>query len=50
MTEYPTEGGSYLRDPDTGALIRQPDTPPAPALAAQNPAPDTPEPKRKGGK
>lgn len=50
MTEFPTEGGSYIRDPETGALVRQPEgTPPEPAPA---PAPEaTPtEPKRKGGK
>ena len=49
MTELPTEGGSYIRDPETGALTRQPDdSPPEPeAEASEQPTPDT---KRKGGK
>lgn len=48
MNELPTEGGSYIRDPGTGALVRQPDG--APPAATPEPAPATPEPKRKGGK
>ena len=49
MTELPTEGGSYIRDPETGALTRIPDDPPpAPeGEAADQPTPDS---KRKGGK
>lgn len=51
MTEFPTAGGSYIRDPDTGVLIRQPDgPPPASDPVAEGPAPATIEPKRKGGK
>lgn len=45
MTDLPTEGGSYIRDPKTGALTRVPDEAPAEPEA---PAPVTPEPK--GGK
>lgn len=45
MTDLPTEGGSYIRDPKTGALTRQPDDAPA-----EPEAPATPVPKTKGGK
>ena len=49
MTELPTEGGSYLRDPETGALTRIPDDPP-PAPDADAPEQPAPTNTRKGGK
>ncbi len=52
MTDLPSEGGSYIRDPKTGELVRQPDEAPAQPDpdAAPDPATATPEPTRKGGK
>lgn len=47
MTDLPNEGGTYLRDPVTGALTRQPDEAPAEPEA---PTASTSEPKPKGGK
>ena len=49
MTELPTEGGSYVRDPETGALTRLSDDPPA-APEAEAPDQPIPDSKRKGGK
>lgn len=47
IPELPSEGGSYLRDPKTGALMRQPDdaAPPGPG-----PVPVPPEVQPEGGK
>lgn len=47
MTDQPAAGGSYIRDPETGALAPEPAPVPT---APEAPAPETPEPKRKGGK
>ncbi len=45
MPDLPTTGGTYIRDPETGALTRVPDDAPA------SPEPPTPDPKpSKGGK
>lgn len=49
MTEHPTEGGSYIRDPETGALARIPDDSPA-EPEADAPDQTIPDSKRKGGK
>lgn len=38
---YPTSGGSWIQDPKTGALTRNPEDP---ALRAEAPADPTPEP------
>lgn len=57
MTDYPTRGGTYIRDPETGALTlledpaeaeAQPD--PAPVQPDPSPASDPPRAKPKGGK
>ena len=49
MTKLPTEGGSYVRDPETAALIRQPDDLPA-EPEAEVPEQPVPTNTRKGGK
>lgn len=45
MTDLPTEGGTYIRDPKTGQLTRIPDEAPT-----EPEAPAEPETKPKGGK
>ncbi|WP_372090315.1 hypothetical protein P7L79_12830 [Tistrella mobilis] len=44
---WPTSGGSYLRDPVTGALTRRQPGDPIPSVSASVPVPPAPAPKPK---
>lgn len=48
MTDHPRSGGSYVRDPKTGALTRRADHPPA--TPADDAAPVKPTTSSKEGK